>query len=113
MVNGYKIQEKVLIKDEKFISMTAHLNKHGGKNKARSPYEYNDNDFYYYHIPDKKRFYLISQDVLLKDGRLKSQNTTGNTKMLLYPTLTYAEAKERKYLTAEYNNYIYEYDRIF
>jgi hypothetical protein len=111
-INGYKIQEKVLTSDNniKIISMVAHLNKHGGTNKAKSPYEYNDNNFYYFHITDKKRFYLIPQDVLLQDGRLKSQNTTGNKKMLLYPTLTYEEAKEKKYLTAEYNKLIYEYD---
>lgn len=112
MIKGFKIQEKVLIinQNENIKAMTAHLNKHGGKKKARSPYEYNDNNFYYYHIPDKKRFYLIPQDVLLQDGRLKSKNTKGNTKMLLYPTLTYEEAKDKKYLTAEYNKFIYEYD---
>ena len=109
-INDFKVQEKVLI-TSKSDSMTAHLSKAAGKNKARSPYEENDNDFYWYHIPNTTTFYIIPQDVLIKDGYIKSETDNGKTKMLLYPKFSREEAKAKGYNTAEYNQYIYDYER--
>ena len=58
------------------------FSKNNGKNKARSPYEENDNQFYMFYYQNTSKFYLISQDILITDNCLKSNQSSGKTKML-------------------------------
>jgi hypothetical protein len=104
-VNGFKIQEKVLVRD-KGTGLTAHLNKQNGKGKAKIPYCKADNDFYWFHVPDTNMFYCIPETILIPEGAIDM----GKKKMILYPKLSYIEAKNSNKKTAECNKFLFSYD---
>ena len=109
-VNGIKVQEKVLIVDPKYQSLTANFSKAGGKGKQKIPYEEGDNDFYWFHYQDTLMFYMIPEHVLIENGRIRTETQKGAIKMLVYPQCTVEEARDKKYKTCELNNYLYSYD---
>ena len=110
IINNFKVQEKVLVYDQKNLGLTANLSKTIGKNINKGPYEKNDNDFYWFHYQNTLKFYIIPQQVLIDDGYVKSDKFKGKTKMLLYPNFTLEEAQKLKYNTCEYNRYLFSYD---
>jgi hypothetical protein len=116
IINNLKVQEKVLFSDDGQKGLTANLAKTLGKkiNKTfkKGPYEQDDNDFYWYHVQDSSKFYILPQQVLIDDGYIKSEKFPGKTKMLLYPMCSLEEAIKLKYKTAEYNKYLFSYDNI-
>ena len=105
-----------MVFENKNKGLTANLSKTLGKNinkiSKKGPYEENDNNFYWFHVQDSPKFYILPQQVLIDDGYIKSNNFPGKTKMLLYPMCTLEEAIELKYNTAEYNKYLFSYDNI-
>lgn len=111
IINGFKVQEKVLIVDNKRKGLTANLKKTIRKGK-KGPYERNDNDFYWFHVQDSSKFYIIPQQSLIDNGYIRSSTSTGNTKILLYPQCTLQEAISFGYKTSEYNNFLYSYDDV-
>ncbi len=94
--------------------LTANLAKTIGKqiNKIlkKGPYEENDNDFYWFHVQNSPKFYILPQRILIDNGYIKSDKFLGKTKMLLYPMCSLEEARELKYNTCEYNKYLFSYD---
>lgn len=68
MINGYKIQEKVGAKNKNVFSFALRKN-NGTINRKHiyTSYKKGDNDFYWFHIPDKKHFYIIPEHVLIRE----------------------------------------------
>lgn len=97
IINDFKVQEKLLVFENKNKGLTANLSKTLGKNINKSskkgPYEENDNDFYWFHVQDSPKFYILPQRVLIDDGYIKSDKFPGKTRMLLYPMFTLEEAR--------------------
>lgn len=116
IINGFKVQEKVLFSDNGQKGLTANLVKTLGKNInkicKKGPYEENDNNFYWFHVQNSPKFYILPQQVLIDDGYIKSDKFPGKTRMLLYPMHSIEEARKLKYNTCEYNKYLFSYDNI-
>jgi hypothetical protein len=108
-VNGFKIQEKVLVKDKNVIK--ANFSKIKGKHNAKSPYEEGDNDFYWFHFQNSSMFYIIPESILKKEGYIKTTENKGQTCITLYPMLTLEEVRDKSYKSWKLNNFLYSYDR--
>lgn len=113
-INRHKVQEKynnhTTDNPNRF---NFHLNKYGGHINNRSiecPYEQNDNDFYWFHIPGDKLFYVIPEIELLKHGFIKSENHKGKKSIILHPLCSFEDLTLRNIKTAFANKYLFDYD---
>ncbi len=88
-----KFQEKVLRRDSaNYVSIS-----HGSRAK---PYKVGDNDFYWLHFPDKTKFLLLPEIILIDDGIIKTSENPGN----LYYGINISHEK--------YIKYIFDYENI-
>jgi hypothetical protein len=86
-IYDFKIQEKTVTKrKDRKNSMIVTLHKSDG-GKKNQPYELNDNDYYWFHIPDDKLFYVIPENILFNNGFIsdKQNNIKGKTTLSLNP----------------------------
>lgn len=66
-VNGQKFQEKVLCKNPKTSGYICTFGKRKNKNTIIQ-YCKNDADYYWFHIPDTKIYYIIPENILIEKG---------------------------------------------
>lgn len=78
----YKVQEKARDKYDKGNYACFRIVKHNGRNKFTA-YNKGDNDFYWFHLPDKQTFYVIPEDVLLEKGYISDENKKGKENISL------------------------------
>lgn len=86
-INQYKIQEKVGSQcNHNHISFS--IRKRNGTKDGKQctdiPYNIKDNDFYWFHMPDKKQFFIIPAQILYNHGFLADDKQTGKTSIHLY-----------------------------
>ena len=82
-LNGFKVQEKVASSKEP--GFNASLRKSAGNNK-KQPYEKGDNDFYWIHLPDKERFYVIPEKVLIDNEFISNNDQKGKMSLYINPS---------------------------
>jgi hypothetical protein len=115
-INGYKIQEKYNNRTtDNPKRFNFHLNKYGGRlhNKTiESPYERGDNDFYWFHIPGDKLFYVIPETELLGHGYIKSELQSGKRSIVLHPHKSLDELTKKNISTTFANKYLFDYDNL-
>jgi len=64
-LNSLKVQEKVARSQEPGFKVNLHK---GNGNKKKQAYDKEDNDFYWIHLPDKEKFYVIPEHALINNG---------------------------------------------
>jgi hypothetical protein len=93
-INGLRIQERVTqlsrTESDKYEASLKRNNK--------TYYESGLCDFFWYHIPDKKHFYVIPEKELTERDYLKTDVHDGKRRMYLYPMKKYEIYWENKYL---------------
>lgn len=95
MINSYKIQEKVAHYDEPNNRWMVKLSKTHGKNLPRVPYCKGDNDFYWIHIGDSTKFYIIPEKVLHDRGFISDKTQAGKKSLCLYPDYISGKFKKK------------------
>lgn len=84
IINGFKVQEKIgyLDKNKKYILFTIHKNngREYGKRKFQ-PYQIGDNDFYWLNFPDKTKFFIFPEKILIDKGFISTPNNIGKKMM--------------------------------
>ncbi len=100
-INEYKIQEKVATKSSE-NAIHYQLSKTNG-NKIKTPYEKGDNDFYWVHFPDKQKFIIFPEQILIDENYIKSDKTKGRTAM--YINVIYILEINHKW-----NKYLFDYN---
>lgn len=81
MISNYKVQEKVGYYSKR-SSVHFVLHKHNGY-KSHTSYKKGDNDFYWLHFPDMKRFLVIPEYVLIERNYI---NTEKKKTLSIYDT---------------------------
>lgn len=104
MINDKKVQEKVLHLQNNKIGYSGLLYKRFGKNKTQN-YNYQDNDFYWLHIPDTDFFYVIPQFELLYRDILSFYEVAGRKSL-------YVHTKPNDYKHSWANEYLFNYKSI-
>jgi hypothetical protein len=115
-INGLKFQEKYNNHtNDNPNRFNFHLHKYGGtiNNKAiECPYGQSDNDFYWFHVPGDKLFYVIPEIELLENGFIKSINQRGKKSIVLHPHCSFEDLTKRCITTAFANKYLFDYDNL-
>lgn len=77
LINNFRIQESVgfINKNDKYQNIMTTMRKSIGKKKF--PYEYDDNDFYWFNEPNEDTFYVVSRDVLRDKGFIQHMANIG------------------------------------
>lgn len=106
IVNGHKVQEKVgsSIKNSFCFSLW----KNNGVVDKTHKYQYyqlKDCDFYWLNFPDKKYFYVIPANILLKNGYISEDYKPGHPH--LYICLTNIENQKN-----DYSDFLFNYENI-
>ncbi len=114
-INNLKIQEKVCSKKNNRKSLIVSLHKNAGSNnnnterkdkkKILIPYDEGDNDFYWFHLPNKKEFYLVPEYELIKLGKITTKDIYGNKNL----HISYNDDKAEK---KEWEKYLFQYDKL-
>ena len=102
MVNGYKIQEKLRSNGKKCGTIYFNLCR-SSKNGTRF-YKKGDNDFYWFHMPDKKMFYVIPEKELIIRSFIGVDDKNFRPKILSLNVKGVFEG------TRWANEFMYEYD---
>jgi hypothetical protein len=114
IINGFKIQEKVCqidMIDKTIIKCTICKNKYrNGKKSIRGPYCKGDNNFYWFHHPNKELFYVIPEEVMLKWDKLETDTNDGRRSIRLYPYHSIDDLENK--MTKEANDYLFFYDNL-
>jgi len=98
-LNGFKVQEKVAGTNEPGFQVN--LRKSNGS-KQKQAYDKGDNDFYWIHLPDKERFYVIPEDVLIINGFISHNDKKGKMSLYINPS-------NKNQWTYEY---LYSYEKL-
>lgn len=105
IINGKKVQEKVLGFNHKKLALVAYLGCNNGtinkKRKFRS-YFLGENDYYWLHSSIDERFWIIPEIILYEKGYITTVNSIQNIKHL------YINSKNNKWLS----DYQYDYTTI-
>jgi hypothetical protein len=105
MINGKRIQEKVLGYDHKKLSLLAHMGCNNGvkqgKRQLRS-YQLGENDYYWLHSSIDERFWIIPEGVLYEHGIITAKGVIGPMKHVCM------KSKYKKWL----QDYEYDYTAI-
>jgi len=108
IVNGKKVQEKVLgyteSKKRLHCGISANNGKLDGKRQFRC-YRLGENDFYWLHSSIDNRFWIIPEMILYEKGYLCNKEETKNRKMLCFRF-------ENNVIHSWLNVYQYNYDTI-
>lgn len=98
-LNGFKVQEKVANSKEPGFQASLHK---GNGNKKKQSYEKGDNDFYWIHLPDKERFYVIPEETLIINGFISDNGKEGKISLYINPS-------NKNQWTYEY---LYSYEKL-
>ena len=98
-LNGLKIQEKVAGTNEPGFQVNL---RKGCGNKKKQAYDKGDNDFYWIHLPDKERFYVIPEGVLIINGFISDNGKEGKMSLYINPS-------NKNQWTYEY---LYSYEKL-
>lgn len=104
IVNDKKVQEKLLYSQKNRNGYSGAILKRLGKNKTQN-YNYEDNDFYWFHIPDTDFFYVIPQFELLYRNIISLYEVAGRKSIYLH-----TEPNDYKHSWA--NEYLFNYKNI-
>lgn len=113
MVNGYKVQEKVCRYCKNTCSVTTTVTKNyqrKGKYCLKGPYDKGDNNFYWFHHPNKLCFYVLPEDMLSSWGKLREPNSEGKRSIILYPYITQLGLQNK--MTKDANAYLFFYNDL-
>jgi hypothetical protein len=99
-LNNKNFQEKVGSRYDNKNNVNFKLTKRCSISKSYQPYNKNDNDFYWLHLPNKKQFYLIPEDVIL----VNEYNVIKN--------LCIRISKDGYPFSNHLNYYLFEYENI-
>jgi hypothetical protein len=106
IVNGHKVQEKVGSSNIKSVCFC--LWKNNGKKQGKRQFQYyqlKDCEFYWLNFPDKKNFYVIPANILLKNGYISDDYKPGQPH--LYICLTNIENQKN-----DYSDFLFNYENI-
>jgi hypothetical protein len=106
-IGDLKIQEKVggLLKDRNntyWFGLCKNDGKTQNKNFNQVQYSKGDNDFYWLNCSDKKHFYIIHENIFIKQGFINSEDK----KRFILKFNPYSRQKPW------YNEYLFDYDNI-
>lgn len=104
IINDKKVQEKLLYSQKNKNGYSGVIMKRLGKNKTQN-YNYEDNDFYWFHIPDTDFFYVIPQFELLYRNIISFYEVEGKKSIYLH-----TEPNNYKHSWA--NEYLFNYKNI-
>ena len=79
-VNGKKVQEKYGTPSTKTKSLIRYCIARShvkGSGTEYSAYKKGDNDFYWFHFPDKNIFYVLPEDILINNGNITVDDKEG------------------------------------
>ena len=110
IVNGKRVQEKIAFLKKKHYEVN--FKKCNGISNAKIPYHEEDNDVYWFHIGNTSKFYVVPTKLLVKLKYISNNEQVGKKTITLNLRYTYEEAKLKKLVSAELNNYIFDYDNI-
>lgn len=113
-INGYKIQEKACDSynnDKKYVVLSMTKSNYGNGTKCR-PYDQGDNDYYWYHHPDKNTFWIIPENTLIEQGIISTANNKGKGSLLLYSHGNLIEQKNKKFKSFWACEYRYQYENL-
>jgi hypothetical protein len=99
MITNKKVQEKIGTRKKNASALIFKLTKCNGKiDKVRKfiPYDIGDNDLYWLHFPDKKKFYLLPETAVMDEH--------GTIRKHIYVALRNPNEK--------WNKYLFEYDNM-
>lgn len=106
MLNNKRVQEKLMSVYHRLPGRyEVNLRKSNGRNNKKIPYAKGDNDYYWFHIPNKDLFYVIPEYELIKYEFIKTQSQSGKSSIGFYP---FGDNKN-KILSENLNQYIYDY----
>ena len=106
IVNGKRVQEKLAFLKKK------HYEVNFKKCNGKISYHEEDNDVYWFNIGNSSKFYVVPTKLLVELKYLSNNKQVGKTTVTLNPRYTYEEAKLKNIVSAELNNYIFDYDNI-
>lgn len=107
MINGKKIQEKVIGFNNKKKMLICTICKNNGRLLKKSqykPYDKGDNDYYWLHSSIDERFWIIPEDILIEKGYITTENKIGKKNLAF--TLKYTP------FTKWLKDYEYNYNDI-
>ncbi len=114
IINGHKVQDKLTQQDKKnenrvCVSIRKSNGIKNGKRITRIPYEQGDNDYYWFHMPERfgNLFYCIPERCLIENGYLKTENCKGKTTLLLYP-----KGHDNNVLSTPCQKYLFNYEEV-
>lgn len=104
IVNDKKVQEKVLYSQKNTNGYHGSILKRLGRNKTQN-YNYQDNDFYWFHVPDTDFFYVIPQFELLYRNIISFFEIEGRKSV-------YFHTEDNNYKHSWANEYLFNYKDI-
>lgn len=101
-IQGYKVQDK--------LGHITHNNgyKFGIRKSNRQkhvPYDQGDNDFYWLHIPNSSKFFVIPEHILITHNYIHTSTQSGKQTLVLYP-----DTQSYEHNTHWAKDYLYDYD---
>ena len=120
IINGYKVQDKVITKYYKIEKNGVHRDKASfcihlcrNRNNQNIAYKLGDNNYYWFHMPDKESAYIIPEKAFYDIKYISDSNIDVDLKqnniIHLYPH--YSDAQVTKFKTGFLNKYLYSYDK--
>lgn len=104
-INEKKVQEKVITKcKSRKMTFNSTMSKCYGRT-TRGPYEKGDNDFYWFHLPEMNKYYVIPEELLINWKVIKTDDQQGKTKVSFHPE----NDKYRKIITEDAKAYLFDY----
>ena len=100
IINGYKIQEKSY-NAPCYRGFEFKLRKNG-TNKQKIPYAKTDNDFYWFNLPDKRKFYVIPEQEMIYHKFVTTDTQEGKTSIVLFPDQKSWKSKHLSYFAIQY-----------
>lgn len=112
IINNVRVQDKVITsykrnQSDLHLSYMVNFYRKAGNNKFQR-YTESDNEFYWFHLPDRLGAYIISSTVLMSRGYLSPKGVVVNEKSRLYFS-PYRSETCRSDEVKQWNNYLYMY----
>lgn len=108
IVNGLKFQEKVVCKQS--LRLSGYICTFGRRKNKNTIIQYfkNDADYYWFHIPNTKIYYIIPENILIEKGYINDSLESKKAKSLTFYPITINGNNNKKWQ----NSYKYNYDDI-
>jgi hypothetical protein len=111
--NRFKVQDKVItvFKKDNRNSNSWMVKLFRNRKYDKLTYKLGDNDFYWFHLPDKTGAYILPEQILFNKNLISNSDIDmkANTSLLLYPY--YSKEKLESIKTGWLNDYLYFYEK--